>query len=448
MNHSMDFPHFPPGFVWGAATAAYQIEGGVRDAYRGESIWDRFSHTPGKTLQGQTGDVACDHFHRWRQDVALMAELGLQAYRFSIAWPRIQPQGRGTVNQVGLDFYDQLVDGLLRHNIQPFITLYHWDLPQALQDLGGWSNRDLVGYFTDYAVAVARRLADRVRHWITFNEPHVFAFMGHFSGEHAPGLKDLTAALQTAHHTLLAHGEAYRAMRANTPSGTRVGITLDLYHVDAVSDSLADVEAARRYDGHLNRWFLEPLFSGRYPEDMIDLYQGYGPQGDLDDLGGLPGTVDFLGINNYFRQVVGYRKDPPFDVAIHQPQGNRYTEMGWEVYPTGLYELLLRVQRDYAPPAVYITENGAAFADVLQPDGVVDDPERIEFLSAYTRAASRALDEGVPLKGYFVWTLMDNFEWALGYSKRFGLVYVDYPTQERIVKRSGHWYREMIAGQG
>ncbi len=448
MANGLDLAVFPKDFVFGAATAAYQIEGGVHEGNRGESIWDCFSHTPGKTYQGHTGDVACDHYHRWREDVELMAQLGLQVYRFSIAWPRIMPQGRGGVNLAGLDFYERLVDALLDRDIQPFITLYHWDLPQALQDAGGWPNPELVDRFADYAVAVVRHLGDRVHHWITFNEPWVFAFMGYFTGEHAPGLTDLAAALQAAHHALVAHGRATDAIRACGDAKTQVGIALNLSHIDPATDSQVDLEAARRYDGYLNRWFLDPLFHGRYPEDVFSLLGDHLPQNALDDLIGLPELLDFLGINNYSRAVVNHQKNtPPVDAAFHKPEGASYTEMGWEVYPDGLYELLMRVHRDYGPRSIYITENGAAFPDVLQPDGAVDDQDRIDFLRAYTFAACRALEEGAPLKGYFVWSLLDNFEWAHGYSKRFGIVYVDYATQERIVKRSGHWYREMIEGQ-
>jgi len=447
MSGESDFPVFPPGFLLGAATAAYQVEGGARDGGRGESIWDRFSHTPGKTYAGHTGDVACDHYHRWREDVELMAELGLRAYRFSVAWPRVMPEGRGPVNPAGLDFYDRLVDALLEEGIQPFVTLYHWDLPQALQDIGGWPSRSLVGYFADYAATVVGRLGDRVRHWITLNEPWVFAFVGYLEGRHAPGLKDLAAALQAAHHALVAHARATDAIRALVGEEIQVGIVLNLNHVDPLTDSQADIEAARRYDGHLNRWFLDPLFHGRYPEDVLDLWGDRAPQVEADDLPGLPERLDFLGINNYSRSVVGYRKNPPLDLASHRPEGSQTTDMGWEIYPDGLYQVLTRVHRDYRPRSIYITENGAAFPDVLQPDGAVDDLERIEFLRSYTFAAHRALEEGVPLKGYFVWSLLDNYEWAHGYSKRFGIVYVDYPTQERIVKASGRWYRATIEGQ-
>ncbi|MGC9335922.1 MAG: GH1 family beta-glucosidase [Anaerolineae bacterium] len=441
-----DFPIFPKGFALGAATAAYQIEGAVREGGRGESIWDRFSHTPGKVYQGQTGDVASDHYHRWAEDVDLMDQLGLNAYRFSIAWPRIQPQGRGETNPAGLDFYERLVDALLARDIQPFVTLYHWDLPQALQDAGGWPERSVVDLFADYAAVVVRRLGDRVRHWITLNEPWVFAFVGHYEGRHAPGLTDLRAALRAAHHALLAHATATDAIRASSQVDCQVGIALNPSHVEPASDRQADVDAAWRFDGYLNRWFLDPLFRGHYPGDMLEFWGDHAPAFDPADLAGLPTRLDFLGINNYFRSVIGSGSAPPVDTETHQPSG-LYTEMGWEVYPDGLYQLLMRVHRDYEPRSVYITENGAAFPDALTAGGVVDDPQRVEYLHDYLFAAHRALQEGVPLHGYFVWTLMDNFEWAHGFSKRFGLIYVDYATQARFVKASGHWYRKMIQAQ-
>lgn len=441
-----DFPLFPEGFALGAATAAYQIEGGVHSDGRGESIWDRFSHTPGKIERGETGDVASDHYHRWAEDVGLMADLKLNAYRFSVAWPRILPQGSGAVNPAGLDFYDRLVDALLDRGIEPFVTLYHWDLPQALLDAGGWPERFVVDLFADYAATVVRRLGDRVQKWITFNEPWVFAFVGHYLGHHAPGLTDLRAALQVVHHALLSHGKAADAIRANSRTESQVGITLSLNHVDSATDRQADLDAARRFDGYFNRWFLDPLFHGRYPDDMLAFWEDRAPEVQPGDLAGLPQRLDFLGINNYSRFVVGEGSELPMHVTSHRPPGI-YTEMGWEVYPDGLYELLMRVHRDYGPRCIYITENGAAFPDVLLPGGVVDDPMRAEYLHDYLFAAQRALHEGVPLRGYFVWTLVDNFEWAHGFSKRFGLIYVDYATQARFIKASGHWYRQMIEAQ-
>ncbi len=438
---------FPNGFVWGAATASYQIEGAANEDGRGESIWDRFSHTPGNVLNGDTGDVADDHYHRWPQDVALMQSLGLKAYRFSIAWPRVIPDGIGAVNAAGLDFYDRLVDGLLAAGIEPFVTLYHWDLPQALQDRGGWPNRDSVAWFADYVAVVSRRLSDRVRYWITHNEPWVVAFVGHLMGVHAPGMRDPKAALQAAHHLLLSHGQAVSILRRNG-NGAQVGITLNLSWVDPASDRPADIEAARRQDGYVNRMFLDPVFKGSYPSDFMELCGDLAPRIEEGDLQQISAPIDFLGVNYYSRSVVA--DDPNIPIlrarAVLPPEAE-YTEMGWEVYPEGLYRLLRRLQEDYAPGALYITENGAAFADRVE-DGRVHDERRVAYLREHFAAAWRAIQEGVPLRGYFVWSLLDNFEWAYGYSKRFGIVYVDYATQERILKDSALFYRDVIAANG
>jgi len=434
---------FPDGFVWGTATAAYQIEGAVREDGRGESIWDRFCHTPGKIAGGDTGDVADDHYHRWQEDLHIMKELGLGAYRFSIAWPRVIPDGIGAVNPAGLDFYDRLVDALLAAGIEPYVTLYHWDLPQALQDKGGWPNRDSVGWFTDYAAVVSARLGDRVHYWITHNEPHVAAFEGYGTGRHAPGLCDPKAALQAAHHLLLSHGLAVPVLRENGDERTQVGITLNLTWVDAASDRPADVEAARRFDGAVNRLFLDALFKGAYPADFLAYTRDMAPRIESDDLLQISAPIDFLGVNYYSRSLIA--DDPKGGLlAARQvvPAYAELTEMGWEVYPEGLYKLLRRVHDDHRPRALYITENGCAVADRVV-DGRVHDDRRIAYLREHLLQARRAIDEGVPLRGYFVWSLLDNFEWAFGYSKRFGLVYVDYSTQARILKDSARWYQQV-----
>lgn len=437
---------FPQGFLWGAATASYQIEGAWNEDGKGESIWDRFSHTPGKVVDGDTGDIACDHYHRWMDDIRLMREIGLKAYRFSTSWPRVLPVGRGKVNPLGLDFYDRLVDGLLAAGIQPFITLYHWDLPQALQELGGWGNRDVAYWFADYAALVGRRLGDRVKHWITHNEPWVVAVLGHWNGYHAPGLADPRLAIQVAHHLLLSHGEAVRALRDAGGANANVGITLNLSPVHPATKSEADQAAARRQDSFLNRWFLDPLFKGAYPPDLLDLYGEFAPQVKPGDMARIQASIDFLGVNYYTRSIV---KDDPsaplLRTASVQIEGAEYTEMGWEVYPPGLWELLTRLQRDYNPPALYVTENGCAFRDEVNEQGQVDDERREAYLREHFIQAHRAIQDGVKLHGYFVWSLMDNFEWAWGYTKRFGLAYVDYPTQRRILKRSGRWYSAVIA---
>jgi len=441
---------FPSGFLWGAATSAFQVEGAAREGGRGESIWDRFAATPGAIEDGRDAAVACDHFHRWPEDVALMKALGLNAYRFSIAWPRVQPLGRGAVNLAGLDFYDRLVDGLLEAGLAPNVTLDHWDLPQALQDRGGWGSRDTVAAFVDYAHAVSMRLGDRVRQWATHNEPWCLATLGHEQGCHAPGLKDPALALRVAHHLLLSHGQAVPVLRRNAP-GAEVGIVLIHSQVEPETDGAADRDAARWWDGAFNRWYLDPLFRGEYPADAVAdrVRLGHLPAGDLPfvrpgDLAAISAPLDFLGVNYYSRNVLsglpgpGGEK-PPRSVRMAPPEA--LTEMGWEVWPQGLEELLLRLHRDYRPARIYITENGAAFAEAPGADGVVHDGRRIGFLAGHLRALARAIAAGVPVAGYYHWSLLDNFEWAYGYTKRFGLVHVDPVTQRRTPKDSAQFYR-------
>ncbi|MFZ2487533.1 MAG: GH1 family beta-glucosidase [Anaerolineae bacterium] len=430
---------FPPNFVWGAATASYQIEGAWQADGKGESIWDRFAHTPGTIEDATNGDIACDHYHRWREDIALMRELGIAAYRFSIAWPRILPTGRGTVNAAGLDFYDTLVDALLAAGIQPFVTLYHWDLPQALQDLGGWANRDVAYWFSDYADLVSRRLGDRVQRWITHNEPWVIAFLGNLQGIHAPGLHNLRTSLQVAHHVLLSHGLALEPLRANAGAQAQLGITLNFTPSYPASDREADLAATQRHDGFNNRWFIEPLYHGHYPADMVEYFGADMPEPQANDMKIINHPGDFLGVNYYTRAICKAQRGELFEIGEVRTQAE-YTEMGWEVYPEGLYNLLTWIHRDYAPPRIYITENGAAFADAVNAQGAVHDPRRQAYLHAHFVQAQRAITDGVPLQGYFVWSLMDNFEWAYGYTKRFGLIYVDYKTQQRIIKESGRWF--------
>jgi beta-glucosidase len=434
--------HFPQGFLWGTATAAYQVEGGI--AERGRCIWDDFCRWPGKVWNGDTGDVADDHYHRYREDVDLMARLGLGAYRFSISWPRVLPSGAGVVNETGLDFYSRLVDALLAANIQPFVTLYHWDLPAELQRLGGWAARDTAYRFADYAALVAHRLGDRVHHWITHNEPWVVAFIGHLDGRHAPGWQDACLALQVAHHLLLSHGLAVDALRAQGGSQTQVGITLNLSPAYPASDRAEDVAAAQRHDGYLNRWFLDPVFTGHYPQDMWALYDYRVPRVAPGDLEIIRRPLDFLGVNYYSRAVLRHEPGNLLGYAAVQPAGE-YTAMGWEVYPQGLTDLLCRLAQEYRPPAIYITENGCAYEDVLTKQGEVHDAKRVDYLHHHFLAAHRALEQGVPLKGYLVWSLMDNFEWSYGYSRRFGITYVDYATQKRYLKDSAKYYAQVIA---
>ncbi|WP_205703910.1 GH1 family beta-glucosidase [Candidatus Chloroploca sp. Khr17] len=443
--------HFPQGFIWGTATSAYQIEGAVKADGRGESIWDRFSHTPGKTRDGHTGDVACDHYHRYETDVALMAELGLNAYRFSLAWPRILPEGRGRINQPGLDFYRRLVDTLLRHGITPYATLYHWDLPVTLDDAGGWPARATAEAFAEYAGVVAAALGDQIKHWITINEPWCVSMLSHQLGEHAPGRKDWPAALAASHHTLLAHGLGVQAIRA-VSSDAQVGIALNFTASVPASTSPADRAAARAFDGYFNRWFVDPVCGFGYPSDMVALYNAAGllpdnmafvQPGDLDLIAT---PTDFLAVNYYTREVVAAGPNPlqPDIVRLDVPR----TEMGWEIYPEGLYQLLIRLHTHYAVPRLLISENGVSYLDPVTPDGTIHDERRIEYLRLHLEACHRAMQAGAPVEGYFQWSLLDNFEWGHGYHQRFGVVHVDYETQERIRKDSFGWYRDVIACNG
>jgi beta-glucosidase len=440
---TIDPSSFPSDFVWGAATASYQIEGAVHEDGRGESVWDRFCATPGKVRGGDTGDVACDFYHRYRDDVKLMKELGLDAFRFSIAWPRVLPQGRGAVNQAGLDFYDRLVDELLANGIEPFATLFHWDTPQALEDEGGWRARETAEAFVEYAEAVVTRLGDRVRHWITHNEPWVYAWVGNAWGLHAPGRTSEADAVAVAHHLLLSHGWAVEAIR-RASADARVGITLNLSQIYPATDTPEDEAAAYRRDGEDNRWFLDPLFRGSYPADLLERNELVAPHVRDGDLETVSVPLDFLGVNNYSRFIVAAGADGPQNVGNPDAQ---HTDMGWEVYPDGLHDVLVRVARDYEPAAIYITENGAAFPDVRVHDGAVHDVERTAYLESYIGAVGRAIAGGAPVKGYFVWSLLDNFEWAFGYSKRFGIVYIDFPALERVPKDSFYWYRDLIASR-
>jgi beta-glucosidase len=438
------FLSFPPDFIWGVATSSYQIEGAVHEDGRGVSIWDTFSHTEGKTYKGQNGDVAADHYHRWQEDVALMADLGLKAYRFSLAWPRIQPEGKGAVNPAGLDFYDRLVDTLLAHGIQPFPTLYHWDLPQPLEDAGGWPHRDTALHFAEYARIVGERLSDRVNTWITHNEPWVMAIAGYLAGLLAPGLQDPMAAIRATHHLLLSHGLAVNILRELSHHPAKIGITLNLNPVHPATDSDADRAAARRYDGMLNRLFLDPVMRGQYPPDQLDFLCQALPDHWHDDLPIIATPLDFLGVNYYTRAVV--RHDPDFPIIqanTVQPEGNEYSQM-WEIYPPGIYELLMRVWNDYHPDEIYVTENGICVPDGVDFDGKVRDERRIRYLREHITQAGRAMADGVPLRGYLVWSLLDNFEWQLGYQMRFGLVHIDFDTLKRTVKDSGHWYANVI----
>lgn len=447
---------FPDGFVWGVATSAFQIEGAYDTQGRGPSIWDTYAAQPGIIEDGSNAQVACDHYHRYREDIALMQSLGVGAYRFSVAWPRVLPSGRGKVNAAGLDFYDRLVDGLLAAGIAPWVTLYHWDLPQALEDHGGWTNRSTVDAFVEFTHAISGRLGDRVAHWITHNEPWCVSVLGHAQGAHAPGRRSWPDALVASHHLLLSHGRAAEVIRRNAPQA-KVGITLNVSECEPASPSEADHVAARQFDGELIRWFLDPIYLGRYPTDVIEYHEREGrlprgmcfvKPGDLEEIN-IP--IDFLGVNYYSRAVVRSAAVPeaenePRTIAIPDPA--ELTDMGWEVHPSGLTRSLQRLNADYRPGSLVITENGAAYATGPGPDGSVQDTRRREYVKTHLQACLAAIAAGVPLDGYFLWSLLDNFEWAFGNAKRFGIVWVDFETQERIIKASGHMYSRIIRQNG
>lgn len=466
----MDRTHFPPGFVWGTATASYQIEGATSADGRLPSIWDTFARRPGAIADGQTGDVADEHFHRFREDVALMADMGLDAYRFSIAWPRVQPAGAGKVNQAGVDFYRRLCDELLEHGITPWATLYHWDLPQTLEDKGGWLERDTAFRFAEYTGLAVAGLGDVIDHWITLNEPWCSAFLGYASGHHAPGRAEGARAAHAAHHLLLGHGLGLAEIRSALPHAT-AGITLNLYDVDAASLSEQDIDAARRIDGLSNRLFLDPVLTGSYPDDvLVDLGQTewFAQHAAADDLAIISRPIDFLGINFYSRHTVAAGSAPVTEqttdaagftaessapsaypgsesVAFVGTDAPR-TQMGWEIHPDALVDVLEMAHALAPELPLFITENGSAYEDIVRDDGSVDDPERAAYLRAHVEACRTAIERGLPLRGYFAWTLIDNFEWAWGYTRRFGLVHVDYDTQVRTPKASGRWFSRFLGG--
>jgi beta-glucosidase len=409
--------------IFGAATAAYQIEGGWDEDGKGLSVWDAFVREPGRVANGDTGDVACDHYHRWRDDVALIAELGLHAYRFSISWPRVLPDGEGRVNDSGLAFYDRLVDALLERGIEPWVTLHHWDLPLALYERGGWESPESRRWFAEFARVVAERLGDRVRIWMTLNEPQVIAYHGYLSGEHAPGRREPRTFVRVADALMHAHAWGVEALRATAPH-SQIGIALNMSPVEPASDSEEDEAAAKRVDGALNRWFLDAVFGRGYPGDMRDWYS-------FDGEAPTPPPVDFIGVNYYFRQIVRAEPGNAIGAAQVPPSGVPTSDMGWEIHPDGLRDVLVRVRDDYAPPRLAVTENGIATAGI-------EDPIRIDYMREHIARAEGVAD------AYFVWSLLDNFEWARGYAARFGIVHVDYPTQRRTIKASGRWYRDRI----
>lgn len=432
-------------FLWGAATAAYQVEGAANSYGRTPSIWDTFSHTKGKISNGDTGDVACDHYHKVEEDLNLMQWLGINSYRFSISWSRILPEGIGKFNQAGIDFYNQLIDGLLARNIRPLITIYHWDIPEILHNKGGWINRESVDWFSYFTSVVVEAFGDRVKDWVTINEPHCIAWFGYFRGWFPPGVKDLQSSINVAHHLLLAHGAAVKIIHEKI-SGAKVGISLGLTPVYPESKLPEDEAAAEFMDGYDIRWFLDPIYGRGYPQVVIDRFKLVPPiqDGDLDTIAT---KTDFLGVNYYLRQVVKCDEGSPFfGVSGVDTPGAETTDMGWEINPEALTELLLRITGDYKPNEIYITENGSAWDDQII-DGKIEDSNRIAYLNSHINAVLESKKFGAPISGYFAWSLLDNFEWTHGFSKRFGLIHVDFKTLKRTPKASAHWYKSLISNR-
>jgi beta-glucosidase len=447
-----DFPdngdlarRFPTDFTWGFAASAYQIEGATREDGRGVSVWDTFARQPGAVINGDTGDVACDHYHRFREDVALMADLGARAYRFSVSWPRVMPAGVGAVNRRGLDFYERLVDELLSAGVQPMVNLFHWDLPQPLQDRGGFASPESTGWFTDYAMALASRLGDRVSDWMTFNEPAVYAFLGHADGIHAPGIRHWPTAMRVADNQLRAHAAASDAIRAAIPA-SRIGVAFDVNKIAPATDSDSDRRAAELASAARDAWFLDPLFGRGYPALGLEAHRAAGHLEGVELTDPPDGRLDYLGLNYYRQDSIAANSDEPFDWQQVTPRDAELTDMGWEVVPEGLTSVLVELQGTYAPKDVVISENGAAYPDRVDADGQVRDRDRIHYLERHLGAVADARDAGVPVSGYYVWSLLDNYEWSFGYTKRFGVIRVDFETQRRTVKQSGRWYQALIAG--
>ena len=439
-NSVAHLTQFPEKFVWGVATSAFQIEGASQLDGKGPSIWDKFCRQPGAIADQSNGDIACDHYHRLEQDLDLIAGLGVDAYRFSVSWPRVRPTGSGEWNTKGLDFYERLVDGLLKRGIKPYLTLNHWDLPQGLQEKGGWAQRDTVYRFVEYALGMDERLGDRVATITTHNEPWVMATLGHETGIFAPGVKDRAIAMQASHHLLLSHGMALQALRASGCK-SRLGIVLNLSPVYPATDAPADIAKARLEDGRLLRWYMDPLMHAQYPEDIVEFLGTDAPRIEDGDLKVIATPMDFLGVNYYSRSVASGSGE--WDKLS---SGRECTDMGWEIYPEGLTDLLIRLQRDYDVPPLYVTENGGAFKDSLV-DGRIKDTNRTEFIARHIEAVALAMQQGVRMEGYMVWSLLDNFEWASGYEKRFGIVHVDYASQRRTLKDSAVWYRDFVSRQ-
>jgi len=444
---------FPENFIWGTATSSYQIEGTATSDQKIESIWDTFCRTPGKVANADNGDIAIDHYNRYEEDVELMKSLNIKSYRFSTSWARLYSEKPGQFNIKGLDFYKRLVNKLLEANIEPMLTVYHWDMPQALQNKGGWENRDTVYHFQEYAAFLYKELGDVVKKWITHNEPWVVTYLGYGNGEHAPGIANFSSYLKAAHHVLLSHGEAVKTFREVGPKDGEIGITLNLtpaYPADRNREE--SVDAAQKFDGFFNRWFLDPIFKGHYPKDMIEVYRDFLLPEFLDekDLKTIQQPIDFFGFNYYSSSTLkSWKKGKSSPIEFEHKSNNRpVTDMNWEVHPEGLYDLLMRLKKDYGDIPLFITENGAAYKDKLNDKGTVEDHDRVDYIKLHLEACHKAINEGVNLQGYYVWSLFDNFEWAFGYDKRFGIVYIDYETLERIPKKSALWYKDVIKNNG
>ena len=429
-------------FIWGVATSSYQIEGAANEDGRGQSIWDTFCKVPGKVANFDNGDIACDHYHRFKEDLDLMKWMGVKAYRFSVAWPRVIPDGVGRVNEMGLDFYDRLIDSSLEREIAPWLTMYHWDLPEALQLRGGWNNREVVEWFGEYGEVLTSRFGDRVKNWMTLNEPFCSAWLGHLYGDMAPGIKDLQTALNVSHNLLMSHGLACQVIRSNV-SEANVGIVINVTPAVPATDSQEDSNAAQLADGFDNRWFLDPVFGRTYPADVIDAL-GASPEIHSGDMKLIAQDLDFLGVNFYFRQTVAAdQNSKPLPIISVNRENVKKTAMNWEVHPQAFEEILLRISKEYSPKAIYITENGSAWNDEVINGEIIDD-ERIDYLVRHLDAMRSARSQGAPILGYFAWSFLDNFEWAYGYEKRFGLIYVDYKTQTRTPKKSALFYRQLL----
>lgn len=443
---------FPKGFLWGAATSDYQIEGASNIDGKGETFWDRFCSIPGKVANDDNGNTACDHYHRYVEDVELMKEIGLAAYRMSISWARIFPEGKGRPNPKGMDFYKRLIDLLLQSGIKPVVTLQHWGFPQKLQDQGGWANRDIAEYFQQFVYYVFKELGDVVHTWITHNEPIETSYLGYFTGEHAPGCTDFPTSLLVTHNLLISHGKAVETFRQMGLEG-EIGITLDFHPGCSLSNKVEDIAAADRIGKYFNRWFAEAIFKGKFPDGLEEFFLRKGvkvPEMSREDFKLVSLPIDFLGVNYYFPYYVKHNPSIwPFECDTYAgTKGKAKTSMGWAVFPDGMYDTVKKLVEEYGNIKMYITENGAAFDDIVDRTGKVEDPQRIDFLYQHLEQVHRCIQEGINLQGYFVWSLMDNFEWAWGYDKRFGIIHIDYETMKRTVKSSGYWYRDVIKRNG